>query len=84
MTGNFHLGNGLTVVEIHAYWLRTLNLPEASLRKPSIVRSSPDPLKRRRLPYGTVTLSVCSVTIIQSIYGAIQEYGGFDRPAWLD
>jgi hypothetical protein len=21
---------------------------------------------------------------IQTIYGAIQEYGGFDRPEWLD
>jgi hypothetical protein len=83
-TGNFHLGNGLTVTEIHAYWLQTLDLPRVSLRKPSIVQPSPDPLKRRRLPYGTVTLSVCSVAIVQSIYGAIQEYGGFDRPAWLD
>jgi hypothetical protein len=22
--------------------------------------------------------------VVQSIYGAIQEYGGFDRPDWLN
>lgn len=84
LTGNFHLGNGLTLEEIQTYWLRTLALPEASLRKPSIVPASTDPLKRRRLPYGTISLSVCSVVVVQSIYGAIQEYAGFERPEWLD
>jgi hypothetical protein len=27
---------------------------------------------------------VHSTFLIQSIYGAIQEIGGFDRPEWLD
>ena len=22
--------------------------------------------------------------VLQTIYGSIQEYGGFDRPEWLD
>jgi hypothetical protein len=25
-----------------------------------------------------------SSQVVQHIYGAIQEYGGFDRPEWLD
>jgi hypothetical protein len=37
-----------------------------------------------RLPYGTCRLSVHSTAIVQHIYGAIQEYAGFDRPEWLD
>jgi len=42
--------------------------------------------KKRRnvLPYGTSGVSVCRTRIVQTIYGAIQEYGGFDRPEWLD
>jgi hypothetical protein len=36
------------------------------------------------LPYGTGRLSVHSTDVIQSIYGAIQEYAGIDRPEWLD
>jgi hypothetical protein len=36
------------------------------------------------LPYGTGRLAVHSTDVIQSIYGAIQEYAGIDRPEWLD
>jgi hypothetical protein len=43
-------------------------------------------LKKRanKLPYGTCRVVVYRTRVVQSIYGAIQEYGGFDRPAWLD
>ena len=34
--------------------------------------------------YGTAPVRVDSTFLVQSIYGAIQEYGGFERPAWLD
>jgi len=36
-----------------------------------------------RLPYGTCKLVVHSTEIIQTIYGSIQEFAGFNRPAWL-
>lgn len=36
------------------------------------------------MPFGTCKLVVCDTAIVQSIYGAIQEYGGFERPGWLD
>jgi hypothetical protein len=29
-------------------------------------------------------LAVGSQQIVQTIYGSIQEYGGFERPEWLD
>jgi hypothetical protein len=35
------------------------------------------------LLYGTCKLTI-STQIVQHIYGAIQEYCGFDRPEWLD
>jgi hypothetical protein len=37
-----------------------------------------------KLPYGTCRISVHDVRIAQHLYGAIQEYGGFSRPEWLD
>lgn len=40
--------------------------------------------RRNKLPYGTCGLVVCDTRIVQSIYGAIQEYGGFTRLSWLD
>jgi hypothetical protein len=39
--------------------------------------------RTNRLPYGTCALVVCSTEIVQTIYGSIQELGGFDRPEWL-
>jgi hypothetical protein len=32
----------------------------------------------------TVNCFLNNGLLVQSIYGAIQEYGGFERPAWLD
>ena len=41
-------------------------------------------LKGNILPYGTARVRVNSTFLVQSIYGAIQEYAGIDRPEWLD
>jgi transcriptional regulator with XRE-family HTH domain len=72
--------------EIEQYWLNRLDLPAASLRKSTVNTYSKYSLKKRanKLPYGTARLAVHSTQIVQTIYGSIQEYGGFDRPEWLD
>ena len=36
------------------------------------------------LLYGTGRVTVHPTFIVQSIYGAIEEYAGIDRPEWLD
>ena len=41
-------------------------------------------LKKNRLPYGVCTLNVHSTELVQHIYGATQEYAGFEEPRWLD
>jgi len=82
---NCFLNNGLTIEEIHAHWLSLLALPDSVLRKPIINRSSRSSSRQRNtLVYGTARLVVHSTLIVQSIYGAIQEYSGFDQPDWLD
>ena len=72
--------------EVEQFWLETLELPQACLRKSIVNAYSKYSQKKRRnmLPYGTSRVSVCRTQIVQMIYGAIQEYGGFDRPEWLD
>jgi hypothetical protein len=40
--------------------------------------------KTNKLPYGVCTLSIYDTRIAQHIYGAIQEYAGFEEPRWLD
>ena len=71
--------------EIETFWLETLELPRSCLRKSIVNIYSKHSQKKRRnkLPYGTCRLVVCDTAIVQSIYGAIQEYAGFERPEWL-
>jgi hypothetical protein len=71
---------------IEVFWLERLALTRSSLNKTRINTYSKYSEKKRKgkLPYGTAKLSVHSTEIVQTIYGSIQEYGGFDRPEWLD
>ena len=71
--------------EIERFWLTQLGLGETSLLK-SVVNVYSNHSKRKRLnmlPYGTARVSVNRTSILQSIYGAIQEYAGISRDAWL-
>ncbi len=71
--------------EIEQFWLDLLGLPRTCLRKSTVnVYSKYSKKKRRnRLAYGTCRLKVCDTSIVQHIYGAIQEYAGFDREEWV-
>jgi hypothetical protein len=83
---NCFLANGLTIDAIQSWWLERLELPRYCLRTPAVNRlsSASKRLKGHILPYGTARVSVHSTFIVQSIYGAIQEYAGIERPEWLD
>ena len=72
--------------EIEVFWLDIVDLPETSLRKSTVNSYSKYSKKKRqnKLPYGTCRLTVNRTWIVQSIYGSIQEYAGFERPAWLE
>ena len=72
--------------EIEDFWLATANLPRSCLTKTMVNKYSRSSKRRRKnkLPYGTCRVTVHSTSVVQHIYGAIQEYAGFDRPEWLD
>ena len=70
--------------EIEKFWLDGLGLSRSCLRK-SIVDRRPACTQRKvngTLPYGTCKMVIGDVSIIQKIYGAIQEYGGFEKREW--
>jgi transposase-like protein len=72
--------------EIEQHWLDTLGLPRAALRK-SVVNVYSKYSKRKRvgnLPFGTCRVVVSRTWVVQTIFGAIQELGGFTRDAWLE
>lgn len=71
--------------EIENFWLDVLALPRACLTKSTVNVYSKHSRRKRTnmLPYGTCRLIVHSTRVLHSIYGSIQEYGGFERPEWL-
>jgi hypothetical protein len=71
--------------EIEQFWLDLLQLSRKSLRRSTANRYSKYSKKKRRnkLPYGTCRLTVCDTSLVQAMYGAIQEYAGFDREEWV-
>jgi len=83
---NCHLGNGLELDEIESWWLGRVRVPRTCLRGATVNRPSSASAARRGhvLPYGTARVCAYSVQVVQSIYGAIQEYARIDRPEWLD
>lgn len=72
--------------EIEKFWLDVMGLQANSLCKSHVNVYSKYSQKKRvnRLPYGTVKIVVNRTRVVQSIFGSIQEYAGFERPAWLE
>ena len=74
--------------EIEQWWLDLLGLPPAALQQGC--REPPPHVEQRdegqQAPARRVHAEgeEAARTLVQHIYGAIQEYGGFDEPAWLD
>ncbi len=83
---NLHADEPREVHAIEAFWIRRLGLPQTCLTKSIVnrVSRSSKGLRTKTLPYGTCRLTVHDTAVVQHIYGAIQEYAGFEREEWLD
>ncbi len=85
LTLNVHLNNGIALNDIEDWWLTRLSLSRRSLRSHTLNHSSERSSgSRRTLPHGTARVVLHSTFVVQSIYGAIQEYAGTVRPEWLE
>jgi hypothetical protein len=83
---NAYTNNGLSIDEIERFWLDLLDLRPCSLRNHTVnhLPTSSSGRARNRLRYGVCFLVVNRTEAVQHIYGAIQEYAGFEEPRWLD
>ena len=82
---NCRLDCGLSLEQIEEYWKIKLHLLTENKRK-AIIKSDYYPQKQAvtKLPYGVCSISVHSTDIVQTIFGAIQEYGNFVNEKWLE
>ena len=71
---------------IEDFWLNKLGLPRTQIRKTTLNYFSSYSQKKRagNLKYGTCRVVVHRTEIVQNIYGAVQEYVGFQCEKWLD
>jgi hypothetical protein len=83
---NAYTNNGLSIDEIERFWLDLLDLPGDAVRKHTLnhLPTSSSGRAKTRLPYGVCFVIVDRTWVVQHIYGAIQEYAGFEDPRWLD
>lgn len=81
---NCYTSPGQSVEAIEAYWSKALELPPSAFTKATVnhLPTSSSGKKRGKLPYGTCTLSAKRSTwMLQHIYGALEEYAGFEGPS---
>jgi hypothetical protein len=67
--------------KIQQYWLDTLGLKTANLGTVYVKKANAQ--GQNKYPNGICTITVSSTELTMHIYGAIQEYVGFERPEWL-
>lgn len=76
----FHRQPEQTNEDVIAYWSEALGLGPDQIK---VFEELKPGRKQGKWPYGVASLTVCSTEIVQQIFGAIQEIGGFETPQWL-
>lgn len=80
--------NDLTCEQIREHWLSVLEIPECCVKQIVLDRYATENAKKNKkkgkLPYGTCELTVGRTSIVQQIFGAIQEFGDFQRDIWIE
>jgi hypothetical protein len=81
MSVTIHCHQPEDVERIEQFWLTLLKLTRKNLRTTQIKQGSNS--RRNVLENGVCGLRVSNTRLIQHIFGAIQEYGGFENEQWL-
>lgn len=71
--------------EIKKYWLTGLGLPDSSLGF-TLFNQYPVSSKKKKVSqseWGTCNLQLFKTSVVQEIFGAIQEFGSFKNDKWL-
>lgn len=63
------------------YWSEILQLPIDCFQKVQVKKGSDS--RKNRLENGICAIRISRTEYVMHIFGAIQEYGGFDNPDWL-
>jgi transcriptional regulator with XRE-family HTH domain len=76
-----HVHEESNILAAEQYWVRLLDLTPDALMKTQVKKGSNTRLNT--LPYGVCAVNVQRTELAMHVYGAIQEYCGFENPDWL-
>ncbi len=76
-----HTTESAEIKRIEEYWANLLNVPLLNIKKTYIKEGSQS--RHNVLENGVCDIRIHRTDLVQHIYGAIQEYGGFENPDWL-
>jgi len=76
---NCYLNNQDDIKNNITYWVNELNLSGCKIAKPTI-KITTNNIEN----FGVCRVTICNTKIVQQIYGAIQEYAGFDNGFGLE
>lgn len=76
-----HTQDEVEIERIKKYWLNLFNLPDSAMTKVMYKKGTNS--RKARYDYGICGLSVSRTEVVQHLFGAIQEYVGFENPDWL-
>lgn len=82
----WYSNNTLKFSDVKKYWIKTLNIEEKNFRKCYIDYRPIKNIGKKigKCPYGIGRLTVNSTEIVQMLFGAIQEFIGFNNESWID
>jgi len=85
LTVKIHRNHILPIKEIEGYWIKTLKVPSLCLRTGFIDNrvSVKESVRKNKIHYGVCEININKTSIVQHIFGAIQEYGNFTNEKWL-
>jgi hypothetical protein len=69
-------------LQIQEYWLDFLEFPKDT--KVAMQQKIGTKSRKTRYPHGICAIDVYSTEVVQKIFGAIQEYIGFENPKWVE
>ena len=76
--------NDKSLDELKTFWINKLKIAENIITDEKDVQGKTNTNKKiGKLPYGIVRIEINDSSIIQKIYGAIQEFAGFNNPKWV-
>ena len=83
---HYSLSSGLSIEDVESYWSNILRIPRCLFNKTTVSRMPriSGIERQERTKYGVVKVICHKTFVIQSIYGGIQEYCGFNNLEWLN